>query len=50
MKMVTYRDYRHYKEKGWFESGYYYHVSLGLIKNTVGSLFDFLGKRMTKRL
>lgn len=45
-----YRDYRHYKEKGWFESGYYYHVSLGFIKNTAGRLFDFLGKCMAKRL
>ncbi len=44
-----YRDYRHYEEKGWLESGYYYPVSLGLFKNIFGRLFDLLGTRMIKR-
>ena len=42
------RDYRYYKEKGWFESDYYYDVSLGLIKKLAGCFFDFLGKQMGK--
>jgi len=40
------RDYRHYKEKGWFESDYYYDASLGIIKKLTGHFFEFLGKRM----
>ncbi|MHA6532125.1 flavodoxin family protein [Paenibacillus sp. BAC0078] len=44
-----YRDYRHYEEKGWFESGYYYSVSLGPFKRIFGRLFDFLGTRMFNR-
>lgn len=43
-----YRDYQYFKEKGWFESDYYYDVSLGLIKKSAGRLFDFLGERMAK--
>ncbi|WP_248548237.1 flavodoxin family protein [Paenibacillus odorifer] len=42
------KDYRYYKEQGWFESGYYYPVSLGPIKRTAGLIFDFIGKRMAK--
>lgn len=40
------RDYRYYNEQGWFESNYYYPVSLGPLKKTAGRVFDFLGKRM----
>ncbi len=43
-----YRDYRFYKEKGWFESDYYHDVSLGFIKKLTGHFFEFLGKRMAK--
>ena len=45
----TYRDYQYYSEKGWFESDYYYPVSLGITKKTVGYLSDFIGKQMIKR-
>lgn len=45
-----YRDYRYYKERGWFESDYYDHVTLGSIKKTAGRVFDLMGKRMAKRL
>ncbi len=41
-----YRDYRFYKEKGWFESDYYHDVSLGFTKKLTGHFFEFLGKRM----
>lgn len=44
------RDFRYYKEKGWFQSDYYDDVSLGPIKKIVGHVFDLLGKRMAKRL
>ena len=43
-----YRDYRYFKEKGWFESDYYYDASLGFIKKPTGRFFDFLGERMAK--
>lgn len=41
-----YRDYSYYKEKGWFESDYYYDASLGFIKKSAGCFFDFLAQRM----
>jgi hypothetical protein len=43
-----YFDYRHYKEKGWFESDYYYDVSLNPVKKLAGRAFDFIGRRMSK--
>lgn len=43
-----FRDYRYYTEKGWFESDYYYDVSLGFIKKSAGRFFDFLVQRMVK--
>ncbi|NPV51383.1 MAG: flavodoxin family protein [Candidatus Methanofastidiosum sp.] len=43
------KDYKYYKEKGWFESDYYYPTSLGLIKKPAGSLFDFIARRMFKQ-
>ena len=43
-----YRDYSYFKEKGWFESHYFYDTSLGFIKNLAGEFFDFLGQRMSK--
>jgi multimeric flavodoxin WrbA len=42
-------DYRHYKEKGWFESDYYYNVSLSLIKRLAGRIFDFMGHCMSRQ-
>jgi len=41
-------DYRYFKEKGWFESDYYYNVSLGLIKKSIGRFSDYSAKRMYK--
>jgi multimeric flavodoxin WrbA len=45
-----YRDYRYYKEKGWFESDYFHDVSLGFVKKLTGHFFEFLGKRMVKNM
>lgn len=42
------RDYRHYKDKGWFESAYYYPVRLGPLKRLAGDLFDSAQTRMTR--
>ena len=43
-----YRDYCYFKENGWFESHYYYDISLGFIKKLAGVFFDFLGQQMVK--
>jgi multimeric flavodoxin WrbA len=42
------RDYRHYNDKGWFESDYFYPVQLGPLKTLAGGLFDSLQARLTK--
>lgn len=44
-----YRDYQYFKEQGWFESAYYYDISLGLVKRFLGKIFDFMGHQMAKR-
>jgi len=36
----TNRDYRYYRDKGWFESDYFYPTRLNLLKKTAGKLFD----------
>ncbi len=41
-------DFRHYREKGWFESDYYYDAKLGPVKKTMGRLFDYIGHKMAK--
>jgi len=43
------RDYRYFREKGWFESPYYYDARVGPVKALVGLLGDLLGERMAKR-
>jgi hypothetical protein len=42
---TSFKDYQYYKEKGWFESDYYYPTSLGLIKKAVGTIFDFIARQ-----
>jgi hypothetical protein len=42
------RDYTYYKDKGWFESDYYYLTRLGALKKVTGSLFDLIATRMTR--
>ncbi len=44
-----YCDYRHYKAKGWFESDYYYEVSLSPIKKLAGLIFDLIGRWMSRQ-
>ncbi|MBP7462446.1 MAG: flavodoxin family protein [Candidatus Delongbacteria bacterium] len=40
-----FKDYRYYKEKGWFESDYYYPVKLNLIKKLIGKFSDRMGTK-----
>jgi multimeric flavodoxin WrbA len=42
------RDYRYYREQGWFESDYFYPTRLGPAKKVAGKLFDAMQARMTK--
>jgi hypothetical protein len=43
------RDYSYYKDKGWFESDYYYPTRLGVLRKAAGSLFDSIARRMTRK-
>jgi hypothetical protein len=42
------RDYTYYKDKGWFESDYYYPARLGALRKLAGGLFDSIATRMTR--
>jgi multimeric flavodoxin WrbA len=42
------RDYKYFKEIGWFESDYYHETALGPVKKTAGNFFDFLGRMIAK--
>jgi multimeric flavodoxin WrbA len=42
------RDYQYYREKGWFESDYFYPTHLGPAKKAAGKLFDAMQARMTR--
>jgi len=44
-----FRDYTWCREKGWFESDYYYPVRLNPIKKIAGNLFDGAAGLLTKR-
>jgi hypothetical protein len=39
-------DYTYFKEKGWFESDYYYPTQLNSLKKLVGKFFDFSFNRI----
>lgn len=43
------RDYTYYRDKGWFQSDYYYPTRLGLLKKAAGSLFDSMATRSVRR-
>lgn len=45
---VKNKDYFYYKEKGWFESDYFYNTSLGMSKKFAGHLSDFLARQFFK--
>jgi len=41
------RDFTYYRDKGWFESDYYYPARLGMLKKATGSLVDSITRRRT---
>ena len=43
------RDYTYYRDKGWFESDYYYPVRLGLLKKLAGRFIDAVADRKGKK-
>ena len=42
-------DYRYYRDKGWFESDYFYPVHLGPVKKLAGKFIDSFQTRRTKK-
>jgi multimeric flavodoxin WrbA len=44
----TSRDYTYYREKGWFESDYFYPTHLNVFKKAAGMLFDYTTARSVK--
>lgn len=42
-------DYRYYRDKGWFESDYFYPAKLGLFKRLIGKLLDVIAGNMSKK-
>ncbi len=42
-------DYRYYKERGWFDSDFFYPVHLGVLKKAAGGLFDSMARRSVKK-
>lgn len=45
----TFRDYTYYRDKGWFESDYFYPTQLNMFKKTVGNIFDYTTSRSATR-
>lgn len=43
------RDYTYYKDKGWFESDYFYPTRLGALKKAAGILFDSMATSTTRK-
>jgi hypothetical protein len=44
------RDYTYFRDKGWFESDYWYPTNIGLTKKVVGVLFDWVAAQMSTSL
>jgi len=44
----TWRDYTYYRDKGWFESDYFYPVKLNPFKKLTGKLFDKLAIKIIR--
>ena len=45
----SYRDFTHFKEKGWFESDFYYPVKLNALMKLAGKMFDGITVKNTKK-
>ena len=44
-----FRDYRHFRDQGWFDNDYYYPVKLNPVKRTAGWLIDITARRIAAR-
>ncbi len=44
----TWRDYTYYRDRGWFESDYFYPVRLNLLKKAAGRVFDYAVARSAR--
>jgi len=44
----NWRDYNYYRDKGWFESDYFYPVKLNLFKKLTGKIFDKLALKIIR--
>lgn len=44
----NWRDYTYYRDKGWFESNYFYPVKLNLFKRLTGKIFDRLALQIIR--
>jgi multimeric flavodoxin WrbA len=44
----NWRDYTYYRDKGWFESDYFYPVKLNLLKKLSGKIFDKLALQIIR--
>jgi len=42
------RDYTYYRDRGWFDTDYYYPAQLGPLKKAAGAAFDLVAARMYK--
>lgn len=45
----TSRDVTYYRDKGWFESDYFYPVRMSMFKKAAGSLVDYITSRSVKK-
>jgi multimeric flavodoxin WrbA len=45
----SWRDYAFYRDKGWFESNYYYPTRLGVLKKVAGRFFDSFAKSRARK-
>jgi len=45
----SFRDFVYYRDKGWFESDYFYPVRLGVLKKAAGDLFDWIAVSRAKK-
>jgi len=45
----TCHDYTYYRDKGWFESDYFYPSRLGLFKKAFGSVVDHTASRNARK-
>jgi multimeric flavodoxin WrbA len=43
------RDYTYYRDRGWFQSDYYYPTRLGPLKKAAGSFFDSMARSSTRK-